>query len=160
MNDPDYDVHPLDRDYSEPEPKPKRMPGLPDGQLHRAGLIIFTIGFVSLLITAAVLGIFRGSGVIETAGSYVHRFSMVMILAGGILILVGLRVKTWNLDGTKQAAKKMAAFRGMGLLLIINIAAFPAVQSVMQFFRFTFSMEAGAMAYNGTLTVITALLVT
>lgn len=162
MNEPEYDVHPLDRDYSEPEAKPKRWPGMPDSPLHRAGVIIFSIGFVSLLVTAAILGVFRNSGWVETFGSYVHRFAMVMILVGGLLILIGIRVKSLPirraLRRPKGIAATLAAGHGLGLLLLINVAGFLMVQGLLQVVRVSFSPQAVGFAYSTLMMVLTALM--
>ncbi len=110
MDDPDYEVHPLDRDYSEVESASRPMLKMPEGNIHRAGILVFLTGFVTLLVTAVLLGIFRGSGPLETFGSYAHRFAMLMILLGGILILVGLRIRSLKMFNRGKRSRFMSRF--------------------------------------------------
>ncbi len=160
MNDPEYDVHPLDRDYSLPEPKAKRLPKLPDGPIHRVGLIIFAVGFVTLILTAILLGTVRRAGWLETIGSYAHQFGMVMILVGGILILIGLRVRSLSLQGAEKAVSKLGNFRTFGILLVVNIVAHPLFQTVLTSLRTTYSPQFVGLFYVVTITVAAGLMAT
>ena len=55
MDDDDYEIHPLDRDYSLPsQPAKKRLAKL--SQLHRIGFATFAAGFVTVVLAAIVLG--------------------------------------------------------------------------------------------------------
>ena len=87
MDDDDYEVHPLDRDYSVPkQPARKRRSDL--SKLHRIGFSTFAAGFVTVVLAAIVLGAFPDIGWFETIGSFMHRLAMYFILIGGVLILV------------------------------------------------------------------------
>ncbi|MEM8667841.1 MAG: hypothetical protein AAGG48_10020 [Planctomycetota bacterium] len=109
MNDPEYEVHPLDRDYSQPDPPRKRLPSLPEEPFLRAGIVVFLLGLGSLIVTAMVLGNFTGSGAVEQIGSIAHRIGMLMILGGGVLILAGMRVKAD--DAANKKKKRTPPFR-------------------------------------------------
>ena len=87
MDDDDYEIHPLDRDYSVPsQPARKRRSDL--SKLHRIGFSTFAAGFVTVVLAAIALGAFPGGGWFETIGSFMHRLAMYFILIGGVLILV------------------------------------------------------------------------
>ena len=87
MDDDDYEVHPLDRDYSVPsQPARKRRSDL--SKLHRIGFSTFSAGFVTVVLAAIALGTFPDVGWLETIGSFMHRLAMYLILIGGVLILV------------------------------------------------------------------------
>lgn len=92
MSDNEYEVHPLDRDYSEEVQPPFATKVDFDRQLRRVGIIVFAIGFAVLFLAAVVLGTFRGSGAIESIGSTVHRLAMVVILIGGGLVVLAYRL--------------------------------------------------------------------
>lgn len=87
MDDDDYEVHPLDRDYSVPR-QPARNRRSEFSKLHRIGFFIFAAGFVTVVLAAIVLGAFPDVGWIETIGGFMHRLAMYFILIGGVLILV------------------------------------------------------------------------
>jgi hypothetical protein len=87
MDDDDYEIHPLDRDYSVPsQPARKRRADL--SKLHRIGFSTFAAGFATVVLAAIILGAFPGGGWFETIGSFIHRLAMYFILIGGVLILV------------------------------------------------------------------------
>ena len=158
MDDPDYEVHPLDRDYSEAEPESNPMLKMPEGKVHRAGIIIFLIGFVALIVTAGLLGIFRGSGPLETFGSYVHRFAMVMILSGGILILVGLRIRSLELFNRPKGLVSGHGIPTLGILLVVNIIAFIALYTTMNLIFANASMKGFSALISGAFTVFAGLM--
>ena len=117
MDDPEYDVHPLDRDYSEPEEvakKPKELTS--EEQLRRFGVAVFGTGFGILLIVALVLGSVQRSGWVESFGSTMHRFGMVLILVGGILIIVSYRLnqvlEAWKGSQDRLPSDRMVRTRG------------------------------------------------
>jgi hypothetical protein len=86
MDDDDYEIHPLDRDYSLPSPPAKkRLANL--SRLHRIGFATFAAGFVTVVLAAIVLGAFPGGGRFETIGSFMHRLAMYFILIGGVCVL-------------------------------------------------------------------------
>jgi hypothetical protein len=86
MDDDDYEIHPLDRDYSLPSPPAKkRLANL--SRLHRIGFATFAAGFVTVALAAIVLSAFPSGGWLETIGSSMHRLAMYLILVGGVLIV-------------------------------------------------------------------------
>ena len=56
----DGEVHPLDQDYTQTIASEKRRFRVPQGNVLRAGVLFFLLGLVSLLVTAALFGIFSG----------------------------------------------------------------------------------------------------
>ncbi|MGI9467070.1 MAG: hypothetical protein ACR2OA_08115, partial [Rubripirellula sp.] len=68
-DDSDDEVHPLDQDYTQTISSEKPKFRLPQGNVLRAGVLFFLLGLVSLLVTAALLGIFSGARSLEAGGS-------------------------------------------------------------------------------------------
>jgi hypothetical protein len=124
MNAADEEVHPLDQDYTDADSFGKSRFQMPDGSVLRGGIICFSVGLASLLVTAAVLGVFEGVRSLEVGGSYMHQFSMVMILVGGILILFGVRLRALGV----RRRDLSVWFRGLwklGVLLLFNVLVWP-----------------------------------
>jgi hypothetical protein len=161
MQEPEYDIHPLDRDYSSPQPEPKARELSPEERLRRIGVIVFGVGFSLVLLTAILLGAFRGSGWIESFGSVTHRFAMLAILLGGILILVSYRLPSL-IQGTQWAPRHRyrQSFGRFGLLLVANVVVFVLLYILMQSAGQSRSSLSLYLAFSGTLTTLSALLVT
>jgi hypothetical protein len=157
MDDPDYEVHPLDRDYSEVESVSRPMLKMPEGNVHRAGIFIFLTGFVTLLVTAGLLGVFRGSGPLETIGSYGHRLAMLMILGGGILILIGLRIRSMKLFKHRKGAGVTSRVAALATLLAVNVVVLVLVYVVINLFRINLT-RTSLTAYSAINTVFLALM--
>ncbi|MAI32072.1 MAG: hypothetical protein CMM07_10425 [Rhodopirellula sp.] len=115
----DDDVHPLDQDYTQSDFSEERENRfrLPEGNVLRAGVICFLVGLVSLLVTAVLLGVFQGVRSLETTGSYVHQVSMIMILVGGVLMLLGFRLGRVNPNGVYRFQR----WRSILILLVVNV---------------------------------------
>ena len=88
MPDDEYEIHPLDRDYSAPYKLPKRKRFAHLSKIHRAGLAAFGAGFFTLVISAIALGNVPQGGWLQSIGSFLHRLAMYAILGGGVLILL------------------------------------------------------------------------
>lgn len=157
MDDPGYEVHPLDRDYSEAESASRPMLRMPEGNVHRAGILIFLTGFVTLLVTAGLLGIFRGSGPLETIGSYGHRLAMLMILGGGILILVGLRIRSVNLFKHREGAGGKSRIAALAILLAVNVLVVVVLYVVTNLFAIK-PTPTNMAAYSAIQTFVLALM--
>lgn len=123
----EYEVHPLDRDYSEPAPKKTKRPLSGDGALVRIGAIGFGAGFLVLLGAAIVVSNAPPGGVFETIGSYLHQFGMLIILGAGLSVLIAYRapkIREMVRHGKFSAPAKGISF---GSLLIVNLVVFVAV---------------------------------
>ena len=133
MNDNDDagDVHPLDQDYSEVESREKRQFKLPEGKVLRAGSIIFISGLFLLILTALVLGVFGGSRAVEIGGGYVHVVAMLMILVGGLLMLLGYRIKLAGKMGRYSASWARDWWK-VGAFLVANAIAGPVLYVVTE----------------------------
>ncbi|MGB0597367.1 MAG: hypothetical protein ACPGLY_11815 [Rubripirellula sp.] len=157
MDDPDYEVHPLDRDYSEVESVSRPRLKMPEGNVHRAGIFIFLTGFVTLLVTAGLLGIFRGSGPLETIGSYGHRLAMIMILGGGILILIGLRIRSMKLFKHRKGSGLTSRIAAVAILLAVNVVVLVVLYVAINLFRINLN-QSSLIVYSVINTVFLALM--
>ena len=139
----DGEVHPLDQDYTQTISSEKRTFRVPQGNVLRAGVLFFLLGLVSLLVTAALLGIFSGARSLEAGGSVMHRVSGVLILVGGVLILIGYRIRAVNGrvrrrsvlggGGSVHARLWHRGWVQLGLLLLANVLFWPSM-FVLRFF--------------------------
>ena len=142
-DDSDDEVHPLDQDYTQTISSEKPKFRLPQGNVLRAGVLFFLLGLVSLLVTAALLGIFSGARSLEAGGSVMHRVSGVLILVGGVLILIGYRIRAVNGrvrgrsvlggGGSVNARRWYRGWGQLGLLLLANVLCWPSM-FVLRFF--------------------------
>jgi hypothetical protein len=124
MSDPEYDIHPLDRDYSTPPPKQQRRELSPNDRMRRFGVFVFAGGLAVVMMAAIALGIFRGTGWIEGFGSAMHRFGMIAILVGGVMIIASYRVQPLR-NGLRLAGKGgQSSMNSFGLLLVCNVIIF------------------------------------
>lgn len=139
----DGEVHPLDQDYTQTIASEKRRFRVPQGNVLRAGVLFFLLGLVSLLVTAALFGIFSGARSLEAGVSVMHRVSGVLILVGGVLILIGYRIRAVNgrvrgrsMLGGGGSVNARLWYRGwgqLGLLLVANVLCWPSM-FVLRFF--------------------------
>ena len=90
----DYDIHPLDRDYSQPVDTTRRQKGS-GWTLRRLGQLVFASGCLSLLPAAAIATSFPSTW-LESFGSSVHRLGMIAILVGGLIIVTSYRVEEFE----------------------------------------------------------------
>ena len=163
MDDSEYDIHPLDRDYYEPVNPTKRKATSTDSKLHRFGLYTFAAGFTTLLLAAVVSGNSSPGGSIERLGSYMHRLAMVIILGGGALIIAAYRVPQLKekIRMRKAMGKHAATAAGSyGLLLVVNVIVFATFLPLAGFLRSIGSTEWYFLLINGILTITSALMVT
>ncbi len=130
-NDELYETHPLDRDYSAPvQAKAKlrtatTIPFYP--LLRRIGIIVFAVGFFTVLIAAVTLSNTQG-GLLESIGSSFHFIGMVLILVGGVLFIAAYRLP--HLTGTFHMPNKKRGWRLRGSylsLVLWNGAALIAI---------------------------------
>lgn len=165
MNDPEYDIHPLDRDYSEPVPVRGRKELTSDEQLRRIGVVVFLVGFALVLFAAIMLGIFRGAGWIESFGSSMHRFAMIAILLGGIMIIVSYRlsaIRTRTQMGVAKVRRKRRrdALGLFGMLFIYNVLFLVLMVAIAGLSGFARASPGLFLVYNAVFNVATALMVT
>ena len=135
MNEPEYEVHPLDRDYSDAASAQVAKPTQYDPKIRRTGFIVFLAGWVLIFVAAILLSNFRISSV-ETLGSLMHRGGMFTVLIGGLVMVAAYRipairrkldaVRTSNSDKT-VASKLNVASGGYGLLIIANAVLYIVV---------------------------------
>jgi hypothetical protein len=149
MNDNEEtgDVHPLDQDYSEPEVRKPKQFQLPDGRLLRAGIIIFVSGLFLLIVTANVLGVFRGVRAVEFGGGYVHQGAMLMILGGGVLILIGYRMKLAG-NMSRNSANWLGKWWKVMAFLAANAAAGPLLYAVGEILDHSLPREISRAAFG------------
>ena len=140
----DGEVHPLDQDYTQTISSEKRTFRVPQGNVLRAGVLFFLLGLVSLLVTAALLGIFSGARSLEAGGSVMHRVSGVLILVGGVLILIGYRIRAVNgrvrgrsVLGGGGSCSPLASWLGSVGLASARKRALLAIDVCTPFFRWT-----------------------
>ena len=95
MDEEEYEIHPLDRDYSEPTPARSRSKIATSVDYHRgirsAGVMIFAAGFVAVFLTAAFQNQASDDVSTERLASNLHRFAMVIILIGGVTVFAAYR---------------------------------------------------------------------
>lgn len=135
----DYDVHPLDRDYSvEQEKPPSRWSTL--SVLHRRGIIAFGSGFVMVVIAAILTEAFSRDLFLESVASKIHQLAMVVILVGGAMILAAFQLPRWRdffqPDDNTQESIENAAIRkdvarlflgALSLLVLVGLILLLAV---------------------------------
>ncbi|MGI9473239.1 MAG: hypothetical protein ACR2NZ_16985 [Rubripirellula sp.] len=122
--DGEYEIHPLDRDYSQPVPKTKSRRRTGDGALIRLGAFGFGAGFMVLLGAAIAVSYSTPGGPLETVGSYLHQFGMVIILVAGISVIVAYRapkVRAMVRSGTYRVPPMNMTY---GRLVFLNVGAF------------------------------------
>lgn len=90
MNSDEYEVHPLDKDYSVPQPPPRKIALTGEMKLRRGGVGIFGFGFLLTFLAAIMITNFPATWM-ERLGSEVHRMGMIGILIGGIVIVASYR---------------------------------------------------------------------
>ncbi|MCG8653062.1 MAG: hypothetical protein MI861_24700 [Pirellulales bacterium] len=123
-NEEEYDIHPLDRDYSTPTTPPTRSPfgSAPfHPKIRRVGLFWFLGGFVVVFLAAVALSNYQGGGLVETLASMAHKWGMVMILIGAIMIILAYRAPELNLHSVQPT--QLFRYRYVRLLLA-NLVAF------------------------------------
>jgi hypothetical protein len=126
MDDDDYEIHPLDRDYSLPsQPAKKRLAKL--SQLHRIGFATFAAGFVTVVLAAIVLGAFPSGGWFETIGSFMHRLAMYFILIGGVLVLAAYQAPRRAAAAKKRERRELGRGR-LELLELSTVENAPRVE--------------------------------
>ncbi len=162
MNDPEYDIHPLDRDYSTPAPESKPRELAPDERLRRFGVIVFGVAFALVFLSAITLGSVSGPGWLESFGSTMYRFATIGILVGGIMILVSYRLsmikKGTNLISRKGARR--AAMGTFGLLVVCNVVFFVLLLALSGLSSASRSSDGLLLTYNAVLTIGCGLMVT
>ena len=94
---------------------------MPEGKLLGAGVICFLVGLFSVVATAALLGIFQGVRSLEATGSYVHQISMIMILVGGLLMLLGFRLNRVKTKRSHRFQRWGQRWRSLLILLAVNV---------------------------------------
>jgi hypothetical protein len=164
MDDPEYEIHPLDRDYSAPVSSPGDSTIPFDVKLRRVGFGVFGAGFGLVLVVAIVLGSFRGSGTIESVGSAVHRLAMVMILIGGVAVVIAYRLPHLQAarfrapDGLRGFPWNVAT--SYPTLVFWNILLLIAVPIAAQMLRPISTPRTHFLVVNAVLTITPALLAT
>jgi hypothetical protein len=162
MDDNEYEIHPLDRDYSSPPPVTRRNSQiLYHVQLRRFGLVGLATGFATVVLAGILLTSFRGAGTIESIGSVLHRFGMILILIGGVVFIVAYRVphmqgKLRLPDGSFRWSLRQSYLA----LLFWNIVGFCAVTIAIYLSPSISSPEVYVFFVNGTMTIACALMVT
>ena len=160
MNDPEYDIHPLDRDYSMPQPKQQRRELSPNERMRRFGIIVFAGGLGVVMMAAIALGIFRGTGWIEGFGSAMHRFGMIAILVGGVTIVASYRVQSLRQGVRLSGDGKRRSWNSFGLLLVCNVIAYLLLAGLLSLRDLYGSPVFLAIFYQLLITVTCGLLVT
>ena len=95
--DDEYEIHPLDRDYSDDGlPKSRRKPQIQrklpyDPKMRFNGVITFLFGYTTLVISAIVMTRSRGFTTSETVSSVTHKIGMYIMLFGAILVMAAYR---------------------------------------------------------------------
>ena len=99
MDDPEYDIHPLDRDYSDDLlPKSKRRSiikrKLPFNERSRlGGVIIFLVGVGVMVASAIVLVNSKGASSFESFANLMHQLGMWIMLIGAIVVMAAYQSK-------------------------------------------------------------------
>ncbi len=160
MTEEEYEIHPLDRDYSQPTSVPKAKPLDLPSRIRRTGIAVFAAGFLLLLAAAIVLSNVRG-GPLETIGSYAHQFSMLMILAGGIVIVLSYR---WNqimrYTPREKSMRQWRRTKWFTTLVFWNVVALAVLGIVIHLSRFAISSAWTSWIFQMTLTILCAMMVT
>ena len=100
--EPLYDVHPLDRDYSDTDlPKAKSRPIVSkevgyDVRIRKFGIFLGAGGLIVVLLTAIALSNTRGASAAESIASGLNQLGKLTMLAGGLAIVVAYRVEAYN----------------------------------------------------------------
>ena len=96
MDEEEYEIHPLDRDYSEPTPARRRSKIATSVDYHRgiraAGVMIFAAGFFAVFVTAVFQNQASGNVSAERFATMLHRLAMVIILVGGVTVFAAYRL--------------------------------------------------------------------
>jgi len=100
VTDDFYDIHPLDRDYSQPIVRPARKLSQ-EQKLQRFGLATFIVGFLLVVAAAILTNSFPKVMWIESLSSGIHRLAMLTILAGGVILLVSFRYH--EIEGARKS---------------------------------------------------------
>jgi len=180
MDESELDVHPLDRDYSQPIRPTARKATSFDDKVRRAGFFTFITGFVTVLLAAIVLGSFRDGGTIEAVGSFLHRGGMFAILIGGSLIILAFRlpairaraearakaeaearaqVETETKSDLPQLLGRKPNSQRFMILLLWNVAGFVVIAMGTAACR-SIRSQLLFFVINGVLTIACALMVT
>jgi hypothetical protein len=161
--DDEYEIHPLDRDYSAPvAPTPNRRGDvLYHVQLRKIGIGGFATGFLTVVLAGILVTNSPGGTWMESVGSAVHRFGMILILLGGVVFIVAYRLphvkgKLRLPDGSFQWSLKQSYWA----LVIGNLIGFLAVALASRLSPSVNSPEVYVFFVSGSLTISCALMVT
>ena len=159
-SDPEYDIHPLDRDYSEPPPAERKRELSSQERIRRFGVIIFAGGLAVVVLAAIALGVFRGSGPIEGFGSAMHRFGMIAILVGGVMIVTSYRLSALSAGLSGKGTGFRVSLGSFALLVLINAIAYALLAGLSTLRSVNGSPIFLAMLYQALITCVCGLLVT
>jgi hypothetical protein len=125
MDEYDNDVHPLDRDYSNPSESLPRSGMNFDPQWRRRGAVVFGVGLALMFMSAIVLSNVSQNSTIEAVGSFGHRAGMFVGLLGGLIVVAAYR---W--EQIKSFIESAKSDRGQPTnrpfitLFVLNLVAF------------------------------------
>jgi hypothetical protein len=157
-----YEIHPLDRDYSSPT-QPPRIPAIEfHPKVRRIGATVFAAGFLTVFLAAILLGNVRGSGLMESIASGVHRAGMVLILVGGILVILAYRLHqlkgiSIRLPDGKIQWNVMQSYRA---LVLWNVVGFLVIVPILHLLQSIRSPVFYFLIFNGMLTLVCGFLAT
>ena len=122
--DSEYEIHPLDRDYSQPIEKPIRRRGSADGVMIRLGAFGFGAGFLVLLLAAVAISNSSPGGTVETIVSYLHRIGMLIMLMAGTVVILAFRAPNFRSSVMTGNYSFFTKPMTLGRLMLLNLIGF------------------------------------
>lgn len=157
--DDESEIHPLDRDYSKPVDLPPEQSGY-DPKIRLMGFAGIVAGFVTILISAIMVGAGRGSTALESFGSTLHRFGMILILVGAVLVIVAYRIMQLKQAKSLIGGNVKLRRGSFGILVVVNIVAFLVYTLLIYLSQELGSGTTSYLLFNGVLTLTFAMLLT
>lgn len=160
MENEEPEIHALDRDYSQPI-EPSRQDLGYDPKLRLIGISGFAGGFAVVFMSAILLSNASGNTAVESFGSVMHQFGMVLILIGAVVIIAAYRIHQLRIAKNAIGGKmSLRPNQSIGGLLVWNLIAFVCLALILSLAQRFASPMLSFFVYNSIFTITCGLMLT